>query len=604
MGKRKEVKELKADSKLSSIRKSETERLDAKPKQKKQRRDSANDSQHNCEKRLNVKNDPNFVKDESIITEMDAMVDCEDKQNDELQSKSDFASQKKHASTKSNQMHITKLSGVTKTPLSEKLQGDKSSVSESPCAAAAAAGVATTVDFRIANASGDNSTQILQKLVQTNQACTMPETRLSTDSCSVDADSLNALQRIRSLMIMEDLNTYQLLQDNHQLHHPSTLMQHRDIKAGTSMFSTAESVHDRQALMQLVEQKVTEPHLATGHGTIQPSVASLLGLENNAQALSNQAGIMNYMDIALEAKLLHHRLQQQLGQGLNTRVAERRDNLQASMAHWPLSELCSHNIEQKLSIDRLSNLAQLQVQMNRYGSQPSGARLPRMFSSLLQPLPLPPQLNLLNSVAAMQYSSNPSALSMNQTFKQSPPMFTNSPYLHLLASRGAKNNADGHSKLASVSTVPTITNKELERMIETNKNNAAAVAADSSNNNTTAGSPVVQSLGPLVTVVNIPFELFPVKLYRLLFDAQQRNQQHIVSFTPSGNAFVVYRPIEFMSDIAPLYFKITSLASFQRQLYIYGFHRTQEGDIRDAYTNPNFKKDRPELLEKIHRGGR
>jgi hypothetical protein len=98
-----------------------------------------------------------------------------------------------------------------------------------------------------------------------------------------------------------------------------------------------------------------------------------------------------------------------------------------------------------------------------------------------------------------------------------------------------------------------------------------------------------------------PLESFPVKLHRLLLDVQDTPQQAIVSFTPSGSAFVVHEPMAFMSDIAPRYFNMTSMASFRRQLYLYDFVRTEEGSIFDAYSHPQFRQDRPELASQMKR---
>jgi type II secretory pathway pseudopilin PulG len=96
-------------------------------------------------------------------------------------------------------------------------------------------------------------------------------------------------------------------------------------------------------------------------------------------------------------------------------------------------------------------------------------------------------------------------------------------------------------------------------------------------------------------------EPFPVKLYRLLVEAEERNQDHIVSFTPSGKAFAIHCPVTFMDEIAPLYFKTRNITSFKRQLYLYSFCRVVEGSITEAFANEYFQRDRLDLLPRIKR---
>jgi len=96
-------------------------------------------------------------------------------------------------------------------------------------------------------------------------------------------------------------------------------------------------------------------------------------------------------------------------------------------------------------------------------------------------------------------------------------------------------------------------------------------------------------------------EAFPQKLYRLLEEAVQQDQSHIISFTRSGLAFRVHNPEAFARIIAPRYFRHNQYHSFQRQLNKYGFERIHCGPEIGSYTHPLFQQNRPDLLQQFRR---
>jgi hypothetical protein len=76
---------------------------------------------------------------------------------------------------------------------------------------------------------------------------------------------------------------------------------------------------------------------------------------------------------------------------------------------------------------------------------------------------------------------------------------------------------------------------------------------------------------------------FPFKLHYMLDDVEERGIQHIVSWMPSGIAFKVHKPAEFIANVVPCYFNLTKYKSFKRQLLNYGFERIEEmGEIREG----------------------
>ncbi|KAL7556254.1 hypothetical protein ACA910_015715 [Epithemia clementina (nom. ined.)] len=94
---------------------------------------------------------------------------------------------------------------------------------------------------------------------------------------------------------------------------------------------------------------------------------------------------------------------------------------------------------------------------------------------------------------------------------------------------------------------------------------------------------------------------FPEKIYFMLEETERECQDNIVSFVADGTAFLIHEPREFESKIMPLFFSSNRMASFQRQLNIYGFVRINEGKWRGAYQHPFFVQDKKVLLSTIKR---
>jgi hypothetical protein len=94
---------------------------------------------------------------------------------------------------------------------------------------------------------------------------------------------------------------------------------------------------------------------------------------------------------------------------------------------------------------------------------------------------------------------------------------------------------------------------------------------------------------------------FPLKLYRMLEEAEKNGQEDVLSFLPHGRAFAIHKPGKFKEDIMPRYFGTTRVSSFQRQLNMYGFRRVAEGSDKGSYYHKLFLEGQKELLEKIKR---
>ncbi|KAL5286840.1 HSF1 family protein [Megaselia abdita] len=99
---------------------------------------------------------------------------------------------------------------------------------------------------------------------------------------------------------------------------------------------------------------------------------------------------------------------------------------------------------------------------------------------------------------------------------------------------------------------------------------------------------------------------FLAKLWRLVED-KETNQ--LIHWTKDGKSFVIQNQAQFARELLPLNYKHNNMASFIRQLNMYGFHKISSIDNgglkfdRDEmeFSHPCFKKDSPYLLEHIKR---
>lgn len=94
---------------------------------------------------------------------------------------------------------------------------------------------------------------------------------------------------------------------------------------------------------------------------------------------------------------------------------------------------------------------------------------------------------------------------------------------------------------------------------------------------------------------------FPVKLHDMLNKIEEDGLAGVVSWQPHGRCFVVHNPKEFVNHVMPHYFKQTKMASFQRQLNLYGFNRLTGGLDKGGYYHEMFLKGKVSLAYDIHR---
>jgi hypothetical protein len=79
---------------------------------------------------------------------------------------------------------------------------------------------------------------------------------------------------------------------------------------------------------------------------------------------------------------------------------------------------------------------------------------------------------------------------------------------------------------------------------------------------------------------------------------------HVISWLPQKDVggVVVWEGYAFERDILPRYFRSASLASFTRQMNMYGFHKVANSNNADLeFVHPLFLENRPQLWKKISR---
>lgn len=96
-------------------------------------------------------------------------------------------------------------------------------------------------------------------------------------------------------------------------------------------------------------------------------------------------------------------------------------------------------------------------------------------------------------------------------------------------------------------------------------------------------------------------EPFPIKLYRILHEAEKNGQSDIVSFFPHGRAFAVHKSKEFIQDIMPKYFGAGRMNTFLKQLNLYDFRRITEGPDKGGYFHPKFAFGKRHKCKEIKR---
>jgi len=116
------------------------------------------------------------------------------------------------------------------------------------------------------------------------------------------------------------------------------------------------------------------------------------------------------------------------------------------------------------------------------------------------------------------------------------------------------------------------------------------------NNSNGASFPSIPNDEPqVIAPIPIP-KNFPETLYDII---SAEENQHIISWLPHGQGFILHDKQRFASKILPRFFDGAKFASFTRRLNRWSFARFPRGPEMGAYSNPNFIRNRPELVQKM-----
>ena len=69
-----------------------------------------------------------------------------------------------------------------------------------------------------------------------------------------------------------------------------------------------------------------------------------------------------------------------------------------------------------------------------------------------------------------------------------------------------------------------------------------------------------------------PFQSFPNKLYNML-EAVTKDGSNTVTWLPQEDGFSILDEQAFIDSVVPVYFNLTKMGSFTRQLNLWGFTR-------------------------------
>jgi hypothetical protein len=98
--------------------------------------------------------------------------------------------------------------------------------------------------------------------------------------------------------------------------------------------------------------------------------------------------------------------------------------------------------------------------------------------------------------------------------------------------------------------------------------------------------------------------IFPVKLHKLLCEANRNGHEDIISWLPDGKSFKVHDKTKLANEIMPCFFGSSKYRSFQKNLNMWNFTFQRRGGVdgvhphtsKGACFHPLFLRDSPSLL--------
>mmetsp|Transcript_27793 Transcript_27793/g.67207 ORF Transcript_27793/g.67207 Transcript_27793/m.67207 type:complete len:230 (+) Transcript_27793:900-1589(+) len=148
--------------------------------------------------------------------------------------------------------------------------------------------------------------------------------------------------------------------------------------------------------------------------------------------------------------------------------------------------------------------------------------------------------------------------------------------------RAAGPDISSSSSLAAAGTGDR-SGEETSRRTSDSKEAAVAAAAGATKNEPKGGKRASKP--------NKKEKKFPWVLHKIIDEAEQEGNQHIVAWMPRGRSFIVHKRDTFTEQILPRYFRQTKYKSFVRQLNLWGFTFIDQGPDKGSCTSPKTKKE-------------
>lgn len=132
-------------------------------------------------------------------------------------------------------------------------------------------------------------------------------------------------------------------------------------------------------------------------------------------------------------------------------------------------------------------------------------------------------------------------------------------------------------------------------------NNISARAFSTNDAASTALGHTMSPNDPLIRRVTTTAN-FPEVLYSMIMYCEREGYNDVISFFSHGRAFAIHRPRRFEKEFMPrFFFNMGKIASFHRQLNLYGFKRITEGPDNGGYWHRKFLRGRRDMLVTLKR---
>lgn len=96
-------------------------------------------------------------------------------------------------------------------------------------------------------------------------------------------------------------------------------------------------------------------------------------------------------------------------------------------------------------------------------------------------------------------------------------------------------------------------------------------------------------------------QTFPVRLFRLILDAEIHKKDHIIRFSEAGDAILLHNRDALMQELVPKHLRLKSYSSFRRQMCLYCFDKNPLDDDTVIYHHNLFHRDRPDDVRLLKR---